>query len=88
MLREKKCTRKADCIQEYIPSDWIIVGFQMEVLNSEVEMQSEDHTNDLKLYYWQHYKTKIYIIIWLCLFAVAYIHIWNNILPRKPLFDW
>ena len=38
MVREEKYTRKADYIQEYIPNDWAIVGFQMKVLNSEVEM--------------------------------------------------
>jgi hypothetical protein len=46
----------------------------MEVLNSEVALQSEDHTNGHKMDYWQHYKMKIDVIIWLHMLAVVYTH--------------
>ena len=63
-------------------------GFSMEVLNSEVAMQFQDHTNGHKPHYWQHYKINIYIIIWLHMLAAAYKQIWNEFSPRKPLLDW
>ena len=46
-------------------------------------MQSEDHTNGHKLDYWEHYKTKIHIIIWLHMLAVVYTHTLETIFHPK-----